>query len=633
MRHALIALLCSGVLWGAESAPQPSEPLPLDQFLTPPVYRSPKLSPDGRSYSVIVTRDDVELLTVVDLATGKATPVSKSTEMEFAGYWWKGDDRLLVLLQDWAGRREFQVVDVKTQTADFPRTLRNFFVRLVSPMPDDPENVLLSTGEGTGVNLVTFNLRTGQCVSARLDASYMVRWLVNQRGQPVAGLGQFHKRWFVIVPAGPGQPWRRVELGERNPPDFLPAILARDQRHILGFQRGTADTIAVVSWDPATDAKETIWQSGAVDPDYLYIWGEDWTRTKMVTYETDHVEARCFDDDDQAVVRMLDAALPGTTNYIVSSTPDQKRMIIERTGDRVPGDIYLLDRPAKRLAKLGSAYAHVDPARLAASRYFTCPARDGLTLHGRIYLPPGLPGGAPVVLWVGSLTARTRFGYAPYFQLLATHGFAVVAIDHRGVEGYGEKFARAGNRALAGAMGDDLIDALDWLGRQGWIDPRRVAMLGENRGGLLALPTLARYPDRFAAWVNFWTPMDMDDLDADEMVFGSYSDAEIKQQFGGETERRRYQRSLDPLGVLPRIRQPSFNYYPCRRGESALLNDGDRLASYYARNGMPAVFLKGTAGSSDKGNFRQRALEIREERRKVFTELLKFLGQSLAAKR
>ncbi len=632
MRRAIVVLLCCSVPWIAGGAPPSSEPPPLDWFLAAPVYRSPKLSPDGRSYSVIVTRDDVEALTVVDLATGKATPVSKSTEMEFVGYWWKGDDRLLVLLQDWAGRREFQVVDVKTQTADIPRALRNSFVQLVSPLPDDPDNVLLSTGEGTGVDLEKFNLRTGQAVSARLNAAYMVRWLVDQRGEPVAGLGVFHKRWFAIVPAGPGQPWRRVELGERNPPDFLPAILARDQRHVLGFQRGTADTITVVSWDPVTDAKETVWQSREVDPDYLSIWGEDWSRTKMVTYETDHVEARCFDDDDQAVVRMLGAALPGTTNTISSATPDQKRMIIERIGDRMPDDIYLLDRPAKRLAKLGSAYAHVEPTRLAASRYFTCPARDGLTLHGRIYLPPGVPGGAPAVLWVGALTERSRFGYAPYFQLFATHGFAVIAIDHRGVDGYGEKFTRAGNRAVAGAMGDDLIDGLDWLGRQGWIDPRRVAILGENRGGLLALPTLARYPDRFAAWVNFWTPMDMDDLDTDEMVFGCFSDAEIKQQFGGETERRRYQRSLDPLGVVPRIKQPSFNYYPCRRGFSDLLNAGDRLASYYAKAGMPAVFVKGTAGRSDQGNFRQRVLEIREERRRVFTELLQFLGHYVAAK-
>ena len=46
-------------------------------------------------------------------------------------------------------------------------------------------------------------------------------------------------------------------------------------------------------------------------------------------------------------------------------------------------------------------------------------------------------------------------------------------VNFRGSTGYGKKFLNAGNKQWGKAMHDDLIDAVNWAVKQGWVDPRR----------------------------------------------------------------------------------------------------------------------------------------------------------------
>ncbi len=607
-------------------------PLPVDYFMATPSYRLPKLALDGRSYSVVVVKDGMEALTTVDLATGQAKVVTHSNEMTFANYWWKTDSRLLLLMANRHGYREFQTFNVQTQRSEYQGRLLDGYVRLVNPLIDDPENVLVSTGNFTGVDLKKFNLRTGLAVPLHVNSINVLKWVVDQKGEPKVGMGVFHKRWFAVVPDGAGRTWRRIELGEKNPPELVAMVVATDQQHILALDYSGADTARVVTWDPATDRRETLWASAEVDPEYLGDAAGDWTAMNVIAYETDRPQLRYLDPADQLLARGIDAALPGATNTILSTTPDKSKMIIRRESDRLAGEFYLLDLKAKKLMKLGSKFSRNEPERMVASQYFTAKTAEGWPLHGRIYRPSGATGPVPTLLWVASLTERTRFGYNGARQLIASRGIAVVEIDHRGTGGHGEKFAEAGNLAVGGAMADDLITGLDYLAAAGLIDPGRVAILGEDQGGLLAMQALVRYPQRFAAWVNFATPMDLDKLDVDALVFGRFTEDEVKARFGSELNRRKYQQTLDPLKALPQITQPGFHYYPRNLAPNELVRDGNRLESYFARAGQPAVFIKGKMIRDEDEYLRNKDAEVSTELTQVYTELLAFLDTSLRMK-
>ena len=306
-------------------------------------------------------------------------------------------------------------------------------------------------------------------------------------------------------------------------------------------------------------------------------------------------------------------------------------MIISAQSETVPTSFFLFDKKNRKLAKLGSAYPAIKPATLAPGRYFTCQSRDGLTLHGRIYLPRGSTGAGPTVLWIGDLTTRASSGYYAGFQWLLSRGFACAVIDHRGVDGYGHKFAEAGSLQLGGKVADDLVDGLQWLAKEGLVNPQQIALAGKDEGGILAMQTLVRYPDRFRAWINLSTPMEIGDFNLDRIVFGRLSEDEIKSRAGGSGSGRDYLRSIDPLVAVTKIKAPSFHYYWRYYRDDSLGGKGERLETYLKKVSAPHVFLTGAKIPSFTDYEDHWDQNTRDEEKRIWTELLKFLEQHLAA--
>ena len=141
-------------------------------------------------------------------------------------------------------------------------------------------------------------------------------------------------------------------------------------------------------------------------------------------------------------------------------------------------------------------------------------ASDGLTVHGYLTLPVGVPPkNLPMVLFVhGGPWARDTWGYSSYVQWLANRGYAVLQVNFRGSTGYGKSFLNAGNRQWAGTMHQDLIDAKNWAVAQGYADPAKVAIMGGSYGGYATLAGVTFSPDAFVAGVDIVGPSNLNTL-------------------------------------------------------------------------------------------------------------------------
>ena len=123
-------------------------------------------------------------------------------------------------------------------------------------------------------------------------------------------------------------------------------------------------------------------------------------------------------------------------------------------------------------------------------------SKDGVR-QAAMWLPPKCKERPLIVSlhsWSG--TYEQHFGI-PYAQWAAANGWALIHPDFRGVNDR----PQATGSALAV---QDVIDAVDFAVREGRIDEDRVFLTGFSGGGMLALLTAARHPDRFAgaaAWV------------------------------------------------------------------------------------------------------------------------------------
>jgi dipeptidyl aminopeptidase/acylaminoacyl peptidase len=77
-------------------------------------------------------------------------------------------------------------------------------------------------------------------------------------------------------------------------------------------------------------------------------------------------------------------------------------------------------------------------------------------------------------------------------QLLAAHGYLVVAANPRGSTGRGEAFSSAIYAAWGKKDGDDVLAAVDYVMAQGLADPARLGVGGWSYGGILTNYVIAR---------------------------------------------------------------------------------------------------------------------------------------------
>lgn len=174
---------------------------------------------------------------------------------------------------------------------------------------------------------------------------------------------------------------------------------------------------------------------------------------------------------------------------------------------KIPGDIWTWNVQTGAVHRATrSDSAGLDLARMVEPEHHAFPSRDGLTIHGLLYLPRDLPAGSrpPVLLGVhGGPTTQALPTFNAAHQYLLARGIAVLDLNYRGSTGYGRTYARLNDRRL---REDELLDleaAVAWLEQHPNVDGSRVAIMGGSYGGYLTMAGLTRLPELFTSGVAF----------------------------------------------------------------------------------------------------------------------------------
>lgn len=140
---------------------------------------------------------------------------------------------------------------------------------------------------------------------------------------------------------------------------------------------------------------------------------------------------------------------------------------------------------------------------------------DGGHQTDGLYMPPrrgpGQNNTYPLVVVIhGGPTARVAEQFRAQWQYLASHGVALLAINHRGSTGYGRDF----QDLLEGQWG--IVDVADAkaaaeqaLAAHDELDPNRLFIMGGSAGGYTTLMALATDPDFWAGGICLYGIADL----------------------------------------------------------------------------------------------------------------------------
>lgn len=191
------------------------------------------------------------------------------------------------------------------------------------------------------------------------------------------------------------------------------------------------------------------------------------------------------------------------------------RIALRKAGPKSPTRIALLEADGESRFISAPAPAGFPSASLVTPKQATFPSTDGFTVHGQLFLPPGLEEGetAPALIFMhGGPIRQMLLGwhYRGYYanayamnQYLAARGYVVLAVNYRAGIGYGRDFRLVSDHGPRGASEyGDILAAAKHLKSLPQVDQDKIGLWGGSYGGLLTAQGLARDSDIFAAGVD-----------------------------------------------------------------------------------------------------------------------------------
>lgn len=151
------------------------------------------------------------------------------------------------------------------------------------------------------------------------------------------------------------------------------------------------------------------------------------------------------------------------------------------------------------------------------------PSADGTRVPATLYTPPGFDSDKhypALVIMYGHWLQLASLGWggvgsAPLVAYLVHQGYVVLKVDPRGSEGYGDAYAKSYFHEAAGRQVEDMVAAAEYLKSSGFVSPNGVAIYSRSYGGYLAVETVLRAPQAYAACVadagvydlpKYWDP-------------------------------------------------------------------------------------------------------------------------------
>jgi len=218
-------------------------------------------------------------------------------------------------------------------------------------------------------------------------------------------------------------------------------------------------------------------------------------------------------------------------------TKDGNRFLYYHNGPTAPGDLWVYTMATGKSHQVTySLVAGMRSEDMVEPYLVHYPSKDGKwTISAFVYMPYNLPrsGQHPAIVFVhGGPTSQTVNSFSRIVQHLANEGYIVIAPNYRGSTGYGKEFQQANLFDMGGGDLQDVLAAADWIKQTGYVDPKKLIVMGGSYGGYMSMMAVTKAPEVWAAgvpivpFVNYFTEVENEDPVLREFDLATMGDPE-----------------------------------------------------------------------------------------------------------
>ena len=539
--------------------------VPREVLFGNPEKVQPRISPDGKRLAYIAPVDGVLNVWVGEVGASEDSfkPVTTDTDRGIRAFFWGQDNARILYVQDAGGDENWRLHDTELATnttrdltpfegvqAQLIAEEKQFPTELLvglnkeNPQLHDVYHVDVETGE------LEMILKNPGVIGFVADAEMRVRAGLQPR--PDGGMNLVGRR-----PGATADQWEvLLEVDSDDALSTAPIGFTADGNSLYLLSSVDANASRLLQVDLTTGVANVL----AEDPQYDVsgvMSNPDTKEIQMVSFTKARTEHVVIDPTIADDMQALQKIQPGDFTFLGRDHAD-RTWLVAFTVDDGPIAYYAWDRETKQARFLFHHQPALSDYTLAHMEPFSFTARDRLEIHGYLTFPPGVERSElPAVLMVhGGPWARDNWGFNAEAQWLANRGYVSIQVNFRGSTGYGKKFVNAGNKQWAAAMHDDLIDAVEYVVGQGWVDRKRVAISGGSYGGYAALVGATFTPDVFCCAVDVVGPSNLQTLIESIPPYWEPIVAQFHERVGNPETEADLLWERSPLSKVDQIRIP-----------------------------------------------------------------------------
>ena len=239
-------------------------------------------------------------------------------------------------------------------------------------------------------------------------------------------------------------------------------------------------------------------------------------------------------------------------------TRDGSRLLYYHNGPNAPNDAWVYSLASGKSHQVTHSLVAGVPSDHMVEPYLVhYPSRDGKwTISAFLYVPYNMQRNgqnAAIVYVHGGPTAQTVNSFNRFIQYMTNQGYLVIAPNYRGSTGYGKEFQQANLFDMGGGDLQDVLAAADWIKQTGFLDPKKIALMGGSYGGYMTMMGVTKAPDVWAAgvpivpFVNWFTEIANEDPVLQQSDLATMGDL--------EQNKARYE-DRSPINFIDHVKAP-----------------------------------------------------------------------------